>query len=233
MTFPEYKGLLTATSLLALAACAPGTSPWTQEAGSVIESAGFGNATMNNTQIQNGDKHYIVGLNDRFSEEVQDVVTFAFDSAVLGPAEVAHRPTQGRIRSARTSRPVIRRVAPRTARCPARPTSTAPSSDRHNPQRTPAKNVVCPTVHLPHARSQFGRYFVVMGVCAGCDVWMRDQSAVWRAFLNTVYGDAALKALPSDPGFEIEGEAFAFLLRHLLQLPVQLAGVKDATISDH
>jgi outer membrane protein OmpA-like peptidoglycan-associated protein len=89
MTFPEYKGLLTATSLLALAACAPGTSPWTQEAGSVIESAGFGNATMNNTQIQNGDKHYIVGLNDRFSEEVQDVVTFAFDSAVLGPAAQA------------------------------------------------------------------------------------------------------------------------------------------------
>ncbi|GGM02454.1 OmpA family protein [Pseudooceanicola nanhaiensis] len=89
MTFPGYKGLLTATSLLALAACAPGTSPWTQEAGSVIESAGFGNATMNNTQIQNGDKHYIVGLNDRFSEEVQDVVTFAFDSAVLGPAAQA------------------------------------------------------------------------------------------------------------------------------------------------
>jgi outer membrane protein OmpA-like peptidoglycan-associated protein len=89
MTFPGYKGLLTATSLLALAACAPGTSPWTQEAGSVIESAGFGNATMNNTQIQNGDKHYIVGLNDRFSEEVQDVVTFAFDSAVLGTAAQA------------------------------------------------------------------------------------------------------------------------------------------------
>ncbi len=89
MTFPGYKGLLTATSLLALAACAPGTSPWTQEAGSVIESVGFGNATMNNTQIQNGDKHYIVGLNDRFSEEVQDVVTFAFDSAVLGPAAQA------------------------------------------------------------------------------------------------------------------------------------------------
>ncbi|MEO2091928.1 MAG: S1C family serine protease [Gemmataceae bacterium] len=80
MTFPGYKGLLTATSLLALAACAPGTSPWTQEAGSVIASAGFGNATMNNTQIQNGDKHYIVGLNDRPVESRQDLFDIMNDT---------------------------------------------------------------------------------------------------------------------------------------------------------
>jgi len=86
MTVSRTKGFLAATSLLALTACTgDGYSPWTEEAGSVIGGAGFGNATMNNTQIQNGDKRYIVGLNDRFSEEVQDTVTFAFDSAVLGP----------------------------------------------------------------------------------------------------------------------------------------------------
>lgn len=86
MTFPGYKGLLAATSMLALAGCTgDGYSPWTQEAGAVVDGGGFGNATMNNTLIQNGDKHYVIGLNDRFAEQVQDTVTFAFDSAVLGP----------------------------------------------------------------------------------------------------------------------------------------------------
>lgn len=86
MTFSRTRGLLAATSLLALAACSGGVgSTWNQEAGSAIDDGGFGNATMNNTLIQNGDRAYIVGLNNRFSEEVQDTVTFAFDSAVLGP----------------------------------------------------------------------------------------------------------------------------------------------------
>ncbi|MDF0599797.1 OmpA family protein [Psychromarinibacter sp. C21-152] len=77
--------LLAATSLLALSACgdrAP-LSGWTEEAGAFIDSGGFGNATMNNTGVQNGDLSYVLNLNERFNDEVTTVVEFAFDSAVL------------------------------------------------------------------------------------------------------------------------------------------------------
>ena len=85
--------------------------------------------------------------------------------------------------------------------------------------------------NLQHSIGVFLVVKKVLRLLADADVDDAHKCATW-AFLNTVYGDAALKALPSDPGFEIEGQAFAFLLRHLLQLPVQLAGVTDATISD-
>ncbi|MGR3321673.1 MAG: OmpA family protein [Pseudooceanicola sp.] len=78
------KVLLSATSLLALVACTgDGYTPFTKEAGAIIDGGGFGNATMNNTLVQNGDRRYVLHLNDRFSEEVPNTVNFAFNSAAL------------------------------------------------------------------------------------------------------------------------------------------------------
>lgn len=79
------KPILAMTGLLALAACAeaPGLSSWNQEAGVFLDTGSFGNATMNNLQIQNGEKSYVVDLNRRFSEEVQSTVNFDFNSARL------------------------------------------------------------------------------------------------------------------------------------------------------
>jgi outer membrane protein OmpA-like peptidoglycan-associated protein len=68
--------LIAPIGLLALAACS-------QEAGSSIDRGTFGNATMMNTQIMSGERSYVYSLAKRFSQEVPDVVTFAFDSAQL------------------------------------------------------------------------------------------------------------------------------------------------------
>ena len=70
---------------MALSGCGdrPLLSSWTQESGAFLDTGGFGNATMNNTQIQNGDLSHVVNLNARFSSEVPTTVEFAFNSAVL------------------------------------------------------------------------------------------------------------------------------------------------------
>lgn len=56
---------------------------WNKEAGSFIDEGRFGNVTMHNTQLQNGEISYVVDLNLRFSNDVNPMVNFAFDSAVL------------------------------------------------------------------------------------------------------------------------------------------------------
>ena len=77
--------LLFGASALALAACGEGPvgQSWHQEAGNFIDEGGFGNPTMNNTQIQNGDKNFLANLNQRFGNEVPTMVTFEFDKSVL------------------------------------------------------------------------------------------------------------------------------------------------------
>ncbi|MGH1424931.1 MAG: OmpA family protein [Pseudooceanicola sp.] len=76
--------LLSATSLLAIAACTgDGYSIFTREAGAIIDGGDFGDSTMNNTLVQNGDRQYVVQFNERFSREVPTTVNFAFNSAVL------------------------------------------------------------------------------------------------------------------------------------------------------
>jgi outer membrane protein OmpA-like peptidoglycan-associated protein len=55
----------------------------TREAGSELDSGFFGNATMNNTQVQSGQGSFTVNLNNRFSSEVNTMVTFPFNSTVL------------------------------------------------------------------------------------------------------------------------------------------------------
>lgn len=81
----KIKTLLVGASALALTACGDAQigQSWNQEAGAFIDEGGFGNPTMNNTLIQNGDRTFLANLNQRFSSEVPTQVTFAFDSSVL------------------------------------------------------------------------------------------------------------------------------------------------------
>lgn len=53
------------------------------EAGFRVDGGAFGNATMNNTLVMNGDRSYAIGLANRFADEVPSMVNFAFDSVVL------------------------------------------------------------------------------------------------------------------------------------------------------
>src|SRR6056297_499263 len=74
------------TGLALLAACAgsdPVYSSFHREAGALLDTGNFGNATMNNTQIMNGEKQYTSDLSQRFASEVMSTVNFAFNSAVL------------------------------------------------------------------------------------------------------------------------------------------------------
>ena len=54
-----------------------------REAGNEVDSGTFGDATMNNTQIQNGEKQYTASLAERFAREIPNTVNFEFDSVVL------------------------------------------------------------------------------------------------------------------------------------------------------
>ncbi|MDJ0628638.1 MAG: OmpA family protein [Rhodobacter sp.] len=86
--------LLAAASLLALTACGDSTifSSWTQPAGQFLDEGSFGNPTMNNVQIHNGEKQVLIDLNSRFAREVDTVVTFDFNSARLdGTAQAVLR----------------------------------------------------------------------------------------------------------------------------------------------
>ena len=74
--FRTTRILAVATSLSALGACG-------YEAGAQLDTGSFGNATLNNTQIQNGDLSYTVALANRFSEEVPNMVNFEFNSSEL------------------------------------------------------------------------------------------------------------------------------------------------------
>ena len=75
---------------LALGACAqtwgPVPNSFLREAGAQVDTGQFGNATLNNTMIMNGEKSYVVSLANRFAEEVPSTITFAFDSAHLDAA---------------------------------------------------------------------------------------------------------------------------------------------------
>ncbi|GAA6190231.1 OmpA family protein [Phaeobacter sp. NW0010-22] len=61
---------------LAVAAC-------DREAGYAVDSGAFGNATLNNTQMMNGERNYAQALGERFAREVPSQINFAFDSAQL------------------------------------------------------------------------------------------------------------------------------------------------------
>ena len=75
-TFP----LIVSVSLLALSACNDG---FDRAVGSNVDSGQFGNATMNNTMLQTGQKSFTVALGERFAAEVPSTITFAFNSSEL------------------------------------------------------------------------------------------------------------------------------------------------------
>lgn len=81
-----FKITTALVSLGLLASCA-GTDPTSrqfyEEAGSIADNGYFGNSTMNNTQIMNGEKAYVYDLSQRFAAEVSTTVNFAFNSAAL------------------------------------------------------------------------------------------------------------------------------------------------------
>ncbi|SHH85580.1 OmpA family protein [Marivita hallyeonensis] len=74
------------TGIALLTACAtsdPIYSAFNREAGALIDTGNFGNATMNNVQIMSGEKSYTYNLAQRFAGDVMTTVNFAFNSAVL------------------------------------------------------------------------------------------------------------------------------------------------------
>ena len=83
------KYLLTASiGAMVLAGCDGNyatRSTFVQTAGAQIQNGDFGNATMNNTLVQNGTINYTVNLQNRFAAEVTDTITFEFNSAALTP----------------------------------------------------------------------------------------------------------------------------------------------------
>ncbi len=73
--------LFLSVSLLALAACEGGV--YDREAGGDLGGGNFGNSTMNNTLVQNGELSVTVALQERFAGDVNSMVTFDFNSATL------------------------------------------------------------------------------------------------------------------------------------------------------
>ncbi len=82
---------IVATAIIAtLAGCSNNTVFRSySEAGSLVDTGSFGNASMNNTQIMTGEKSYVTDLSSRFASEVQSTVNFAFNSAQLDAAAKA------------------------------------------------------------------------------------------------------------------------------------------------
>ncbi|TCP41676.1 OmpA family protein [Rhodovulum marinum] len=75
---------LTLGATVALTACSPQQIvDFNRPAGDNLDDGQFGNATMNNTLVQTGDRAMAINLNRRFAAEVDSTINFAFDSAQL------------------------------------------------------------------------------------------------------------------------------------------------------
>ncbi|MCF6445002.1 OmpA family protein [Nereida sp. MMG025] len=83
------KSMIALSAFAVVAGCGsdnPGTVAWNVEAGALVDEGYFGNATMNNTLIHNGERSYLVNMSERFAREVPTTITFAFNSAALDSA---------------------------------------------------------------------------------------------------------------------------------------------------
>ena len=83
-----FRITLATAGLALLGACAavsndPVYGQFYREAGSLVDTGDFGNATMNNHQYQTGEKQFAYDLAQRFASEVLTTVNFAFNSAAL------------------------------------------------------------------------------------------------------------------------------------------------------
>jgi peptidoglycan-associated lipoprotein len=87
MTAKPLKMIAGLTALAGITACAPSNDPvYTQfyrEAGSIVDTGQFGNATLHNRQVMTGEKKVTFEMANRFATEVRSTVTFAFNSAQL------------------------------------------------------------------------------------------------------------------------------------------------------
>ena len=88
--FPAKAIRLSATGvgLAVLAGCGGGEHAETafyREAGALVDTGNFGNATMQNHQYMTGEARMVYDLSQRFASEVRSTVTFAFNSSVLEP----------------------------------------------------------------------------------------------------------------------------------------------------
>ncbi|MEX3316890.1 OmpA family protein [Sulfitobacter sp. PS-8MA] len=87
MTARPIKLIASAAALVGITACAPTNDPvYTQfhrEAGSIVDTGQFGNATLHNRQVLTGEKRVTYDMANRFASEVRSTVTFAFNSARL------------------------------------------------------------------------------------------------------------------------------------------------------
>jgi outer membrane protein OmpA-like peptidoglycan-associated protein len=83
----KFLGL--GAALAAGLGCTPSADPlrtqFHREAGAMVDSGTFGNATLNNRLVMTGELGHTHNLANRFASEVTSVVTFAFNSAALSP----------------------------------------------------------------------------------------------------------------------------------------------------
>lgn len=82
----RYQVLASFTALGLLAACGDSGAAYNsfyREAGSVVDSGSFGNATMQNSLVMTNAEQYAQNLNDRFAAQVPTTINFAFNSYVL------------------------------------------------------------------------------------------------------------------------------------------------------
>jgi outer membrane protein OmpA-like peptidoglycan-associated protein len=79
--------ILGLSAVVALSACSTEqVAEFNRPAGSDLDYGDFGNATMNNTLVQTGERAMAINLNRRFAAEVPTTINFEFDSAVLDGA---------------------------------------------------------------------------------------------------------------------------------------------------
>lgn len=87
----HFAKIAVSAAILGVAGCTNETNyfrAFYQEAGSEIETHDFGNATMQNTLTQSGERDYAIDLTRRFSADVPNTINFEFNSYVLdGPAQ--------------------------------------------------------------------------------------------------------------------------------------------------
>lgn len=76
---------ITLTALITAGALALSGCNWGGELGSQIDEGNFGNPTMNNTLVHNGERSASLALARRFANEVPSTINFEFDKATLTP----------------------------------------------------------------------------------------------------------------------------------------------------
>ncbi len=88
MQQPRLKYLMASAALLGvLAGCSPHRGPvqssFYRESGALIDTGHFGAATVNNQAYHTGEEQWVYNMAQRFAEEIETTVTFAFNSAQL------------------------------------------------------------------------------------------------------------------------------------------------------